>query len=98
MDVENREKREWRHSHDESVSSAASFGEMRAEALTHALKLIGAAYRYVFSTGLSRDEFAGFVGNRSYLSGLDAEDPRNLKFPSLLPPQKVCSTPREGST
>lgn len=88
MDVENREGREWRHSHDESVSSAASFGEMRAEALDRAVNMISAAYRYIFSSGLSRDELAGIIGNRSYLSGLDAEDPRNLKFSSLLPPQK----------
>ena len=98
MDVENLEKREWRHSHDESVSSTASFSDMRADALDRALALISAAYRYVFSSGLSREEFAGFVGNRSYLSGLDAEDPRNLKFPSLLPPQKYRSAPQGGNT
>ncbi len=88
MDVENLERREWRHSHNESVRSTATFADMRAEALNRAVDLICAAYRFVFLSGFSRDELAEIIGNRSYLSGLDAEDPRNLKYPSLLPPQK----------
>ena len=88
MDVENNGKQEWRHSHEPSVSSVATFAELRAEALQLAVRMIGAAYRYLFLSEISREDLAKIIGNRSYLSGLDADDPRNLRFPSLLPPQK----------
>ena len=86
-DVENNKKESWTHSHEPSVSSDASFAELRAEALALAVKLITAAYRCLFLSEISREELAEIIGNRSYLSGLDADDPRNLRFPSLLPPQ-----------
>lgn len=87
IDVENNKKQSWTHSHEPSVSSDASFAELRAEALALAVKLITAAYRCLFLSEISREELAEIIGNRSYLSGLDADDPRNLRFPSLLPPQ-----------
>ncbi len=92
IDVENNEKQVWTHSHEPSVSSLATFAELRAEALKQAVRMIDAAYRCLFLSEISREELAAVIGNRSYLSGLDAEDPRNLRFPSLLPPQKAGST------
>ena len=86
-DVENNEKREWTHSHDPSISSAATFGDLRADAQQLAVQLITAAYRCLFTGETSRKELAEIIGNRSYLSGLDADDPRNRRFPSLLPPR-----------
>ena len=62
----------------------------------NALELIGAAYRYVYHAGISREELADIIGNRSYLSGLPADDPRNLKIPSLLPPQRPENLPGGG--
>ena len=36
---------------------------------------------------MNREELAKVIGNRSYLSGLDVEDPRNLELSSLRPPK-----------
>lgn len=94
FDVENNRREEWTRSHEPDVSSAATFGELRAEALRQALRMIESAWRCLFLSEISREELAGIIGNRSYLSGLDAGDPRNLRFPSLLPPQK--SMPSAG--
>lgn len=96
IDVENNEKREWTHSHEPSVSSVATFSELRAEALQLAVRMISAAYRYLFLSEITREELAEIIGNRSYLSGLDADDPRNLRFPSLLPPQKQSDSTAGG--
>ena len=41
-------------------------------------------------------ELAALIGDRSYLSGLPAEDSRNLKIPSLLPPAKPANLPGGG--
>ena len=95
-DVENESPAPWHHSHDDSIVSTASFAELRAEALENALEMIGAAYRYVYHAGISREELAELIGNRSYLSGLPADDPRNLKIPSLLPPAKPANLPGGG--
>ena len=95
-DVENESHAPWNHSHDESVVSSASVAELRSKALENALELIGAAYRYVYHAGISREELADIIGNRSYLSGLPADDPRNLKIPSLLPPQRPENLPGGG--
>ena len=92
IDVENDGKREWRHSHEPSVSSFATFAELRKEALDLAVRMIAAAYRCLFLSEISREELAEIIGNRSYLSGLDADDPRNRRFPSLLPPQSAVSS------
>ncbi len=87
-DVENNSRQAWTHSHVPAESSDATFSELRAKALDDALRMITAAYRCLFLQEITREELAEIIGNRSYLSGLDADDPRNLRFPSLLPPQK----------
>ena len=89
IDVENNGKQEWRHSHEPSVSSFATFAELRGEALDLAVGMISAAYRCLFLSEISREKLAETIGNRSYLSGLDADDPRNLRFPSLMPPRNT---------
>ena len=89
FDVENNRRQAWTRSHEPSVSSSATFAELRAEALEQALRMIEAAYRCLFLSEISREELKNIIGNRSYLSGLDAEDPRNRRFPSLLPPRKA---------
>ena len=87
-DVENTAGAEWTHSHDASERSAAGFGEMKDKARRDAAEMIEAAYRYIFLSEISREELAGRIGSRSYLSGLPEEDPRNRAVPFLLPPQK----------
>lgn len=92
MDVENAAGAEWLHSHDPSLRSSAGFDELRAQAKDMALELISAAYRYVFLSEGTREDLAAVIGNRSYLSGLPADDPRNMKVASLLPPEKATRT------
>ncbi len=87
MDVENAAGTEWLHSHDPSVRSSAGFDELRAQAQALAVDLITAAYRYVFLSEVTREELEKTIGNRSYLSGLPADDPRNHSVASLLPPR-----------
>ena len=86
-DVENLAKTEWRHSHDESLRFTSSFPEMREEARELAARLITAAWRYVYLSDMRREELSAAIGNRSYLSGFPADDPRNLSRPSMLPPE-----------
>ena len=75
-----------RHPFDPSRTSSESFPEMREEARRFAVRLITAAFRYLrFGEGTD-DELAALIGDRSYLSGLPADDPRNLRVKSLLPP------------
>jgi hypothetical protein len=50
--------------------------------------MIAAAYRYVFCDDISEEELSRVIGNRSYLSGLDVDDPRNTSVSFLLPPEK----------
>ena len=85
-DPENLEHRSWRHPFDPSRTSSESFPEMREEACRFAVRLITAAFRYLrFGEGTD-DELAALIGDRSYLSGLPADDPRNWQVESMLPP------------
>ena len=88
-DVENLEGSVWQHGFDPSVRSSASFPELREDARKMAVRLISAAYRFVYLSDLSREGLAAEIGNRSYLSGFPADDPRNLVLPSMLPPGAV---------
>ena len=87
-DVENLRGDVWQFGHDASMQSAASFPELRDRALQAAVRMISAAYRYVFLSDMSREELRETIGNRSYLSGFPADDPRNLNLPSMLPPSQ----------
>ncbi len=87
-DVENTQRAEWTHSHDDSLRYASDFSEMKASALRNALEWINAAYRYVFLSEITEEELAGQFGSLSYLSGLPVDDPRNTAVPFLLPPRK----------
>ena len=87
-DAENTRHGEWTHSHDGSVRFTTSFSEMREAARRNATAMIGAAYRYIFESGITEEELAGRIGNRSYLSGLPTDDPRNTAVSFLLPPRK----------
>ena len=85
-DPENNSHRIWRHPFDPTLSSAESFPELREEARRFAVRLITAAWRHLRSGEGSEAELASLIGNRSYLSGLPAEDPRNWYVKSMLPP------------
>ena len=93
-DVENTAHAEWAHSHEPSEKYTSDFSEMKASARRDALEMITAAYRYIFLSGITEEELAGRIGNRSYLSGLPTDDPRNTSVSFLLPPRKKERTRR----
>ena len=86
-DAENRQRAEWTHSHDESLKYTEGFAEMREAARRKAAEMIEASFRYVFLSEISMEELAETIGNRSYLSGLPEDDPRNTAVSFLLPPR-----------
>ena len=85
LDPENTEHRPWHHSHDPSLTYSDSFPELREKARTLAVSLIEAVFRYVFDREGTEEEIADLIGDKSYLSGLPTDDPRNRNVKSLLP-------------
>lgn len=86
-DVENNAHAEWTHSHEKTEKSTVSFSEMKDTARREAGEMIQAAYRYIYLGEVSEEELRARIGNRSYLSGLDVDDPRNTAVSFLLPPK-----------
>lgn len=85
-DPENEEHRTWHHPFDPTIVSGESFPELREKARQFAVSVIGAAYRFLQYGEGTEESLAALVGDRSYLSGLPSDDPRNLTVPSMLPP------------
>ena len=85
-DPENTQHRTWRNPFDPSLSSSESFPEMREKARRFAVSLITAAYRHLRYGEGTDESLAALIGDRSYLSGLPSDDPRNLNVESMLPP------------
>ena len=88
LDPENTEHRLWKHPFDPDQSFTESFPELREKARQFALQLIEASYRLVRYGEGSVESISELIGNNSYLSGLPADDPRNYRVKSLLPPEK----------
>lgn len=77
-DVLNLSHRPWHHPKDPSLISSESFLELMEKARRDAVQTITVAFRGDFS----------LIGNRSYITGLDLDDPRNQAadtYPDLLP-------------
>ena len=85
VDVENLAHRPWAHSHDDSLISRESFPDLREKARLKAVRVIRAAYDYIFSGTLSEADLRAEIGHDSYLSGLPMGDPRSLTVPSMMP-------------
>ncbi len=85
-DPENEEHRTWRHPFDSTLISDESFPDLREKARRFAVQIITAAYRLLRYGEGSDENLSLLIGDRSYLSGLPSEDPRNLTVPSMLPP------------
>ena len=93
-DPENLEHRTWSHPFDPALISSDSFPELREKARRFAVSAIVAAYRCLrYGEGTDND-LAALIGNRSYLSGLPADDPRNWQVSSMMPP---CDPPGKES-
>ena len=88
LDPENTEHRTWRHPFDPGRNSSESFTDLREKARLYAVSLIDAAYRLLAQGEGNEESLAALIGNRSYLSGLPADDPRNHRVKSLLPSVK----------
>ena len=88
LDPENTEHRVWRHPFDPEQSFTDSFPDLREKARQFAVQLIEAVYRLLRHSEGSVEDISALIGNNSYLSGLPAEDPRNYRVKSLLPPEK----------
>ncbi len=86
-DVENEKHRTWQAPYSGGFTSTESFADLWGKAREEAVRMIGACRAYAFGGTMNREELAKVIGNRSYLSGLDVEDPRNLELYSLRPPK-----------
>ena len=85
-DPENEEHRPWHNPFDPTIRSSESFPDLREKARRFAVTVITAAWRWIFRGEGTEESLAALIGNRSYLSGLPAGDPRNLTVESMLPP------------
>ena len=85
-DPENLNHRTWRHPFDPSQACSESFPELREKARRFAVSLIVAAWRNITRGEGTDESLSALIGDRSYLSGLPWEDPRNFSVPSMLPP------------
>ena len=86
-DVENLSRAPWSQPYSREAVSEESFPELKARALDLALGMISDAYAFAVEGSLTEEALARSLGNASYLSGLDVEDPRNHAVRSLRPPE-----------
>ncbi len=85
VDAENNARKEWHSAFHPEAVYRTSFGEMRQEATEKAVRIITGARAWMDGETEDREALRKLIGNASYLSGLDAEDPRNWSIPSLSP-------------
>ncbi len=90
-DIENLSHTPWHQAYAREETSSESFPELYEKARLDALRMIRDAWSYCLEGSLTERELAASLGNRSYLSGLDVEDPRNLLVRSLMPPEDPAS-------
>ncbi len=86
-DVENLSHATWHAAFDRDYTSTESFPELFGKAKAEAVRMITDAWKYIYEDGMTAEELGRSLGNRSYLSGLDVRDPRNLTVPSMMPPE-----------
>ena len=76
-DVENEQHREWQNPYEPAMVSNQSFTELTDLAMRQAVQTICSLYEYVRDKG----PYPASIGDRSYESGLDTDDPRNQREP-----------------
>ncbi len=74
-DIENEQHREWRNPYEPAMVSNQSFAELTDMAMRQAVQAICGLYEYVQDKG----PYPASIGDRSYESGLDTDDPRNQR-------------------
>ena len=80
IDTENEHKREWKNPYDPSMVFNQSFAELEKHAAALSMEMIEGICSYIFHDA----QYPILIGNRSFESGLDADDERNQAEP-------VCS-------
>ena len=86
-DVENLSHQPWHEPFAREMTFTESFPELYAQAVSEAVRMITACHAWM-RREISGEELARCLGNRSYLSGLDVNDPRNFLVRSLQPPKE----------
>ncbi|MBQ9210216.1 MAG: zinc dependent phospholipase C family protein [Clostridia bacterium] len=84
-DVENLSHQPWHQAYAREMTSTESFPDLFEKAVEMAADLIIDSYAFALQGTMTEAELAQRIGNRSYLSGLDVEDPRNMAVRSLRP-------------
>lgn len=84
-DVENLQHAEWRNAYQPERASTMSLDEIRRQAAGQAVRMITAARAWLDGDSDDPAVLQEVIGNRSYLSGLDVDDPQNWNVPGLLP-------------
>ena len=87
LDAENTEHQAWKWPCAPEQTSAESAEELYARALEDAVRMIEDCRAFAADGAFDEAELRRRLGNRSYLSGLDADDPRNQRVRSLRPPE-----------
>ena len=85
-DVENLSHQPWHEAYARELTSTESFPELYDKAILEAVRMISDCHAFIHSPDFPADRLRESLGNRSYLSGLDVEDPRNYLVRSLRPP------------
>ena len=82
-DVENNAHNKWYHPFDDTLVSDMSFLDLFEYAASCSEKIIGSAYDYIYSGTVSKDTFAAMIGNKSYDTGFEPDDPRSRHKPTF---------------
>ena len=76
-DIRNEQHREWRNPYEPTLVSTQSFAELTEQAEQKAMRAICDLYSYLTGEG----PYPVSIGDYSYESGLDTDDPRNQREP-----------------
>lgn len=82
-DVLNLRHDKWKNPYDKTMCENYSFIELRLQAEKIASKIIETSIGYL-NGQVTFKEIDEIIGNRSYSSGLDTDDERNLKMPECI--------------
>lgn len=95
-DIWNSSHEPWCNPYDEAIMSAKSLTELEEEAFRQVMTVIPLMFDHLFNDLPYPDA----IGNRTYESGLDTEDPRNQKtllcYPLARQGRSICSDRQTG--
>ena len=84
-DVLNLSHCSWHEAYDPRETFTESFPDLYEKAKSEAVRMITDCYAFVRNSVMTEEDLRQSLGNRSYLSGLPVDDPRNYSVPSLRP-------------